>query len=250
MCMGFGCNAVGVTGCRIIESKREKIISMITNTFVPCNGRFPLLITISSIFIGSIFLGPTSSLCATLAVLAVIVFGIIMTLLISKLLSKTILKGEASSFILELPSYRKPQIGKVIINSIFKKTIFVLGRAIIVAAPAGIIIWLLSNIVVGDINLLTHIANFLNPFAKLMGLDGYILTAFLLGMPANEIVLPILLMSYLSNNTLLDIENITNIGEILKQNGWTILTAINVMIFCLLHFPCGTTLLTIKKESR
>ena len=247
--MGFGCNAVGVTGCRIIDGAREKIIAMITNTFVPCNGRFPLLITISSIFIGSIFVGTISSFASTIAVLAVIIFGIIITLLISKLLSRTILKGENSSFILELPSYRKPQIGKVIVRSILDKTIFVLCRALIVAAPAGIVIWLLSNIVIGDINLLTYIANFLDPFAKLMGLDGYILTAFILGLPANEIVLPILLMSYLSNGTLIDIEDLSNIAEILKQNGWTILTAINVMIFCLLHFPCGTTLLTIKKES-
>ena len=250
MCMGFGCNAVGVTGCRIIEGTREKLIAMLTNTFVPCNGRFPLLIIISSIFIGSLFSSSISSFASTLAVLVVIIFGIIMTLLISKLLSKTILKGEVSSFVLELPPYRKPQIGKVIIRSILDKTIFVLGRAVVVAAPAGIVIWLLSNIVIGDINLLTYIANFFDPFAKLMGLDGYILTAFILGMPANEIVLPILLMSYLSNNTLIDIEDISNIAEILKQNGWTILTAINVMIFCLLHFPCGTTLLTIKKESR
>ena len=249
MCMGFGCNAAGVVGCRIINSTREKIIAMLTNCFVPCNGRFPILITISSIFIGSLVATQYSSLVSTIAVLAIILLGIMMTLLISKILSKTILKGERTSFVLELPPYRKPQIIKIITRSIFDKTIFVLGRAIAVAAPAGIVIWLMSNITIADINLLTYVANFLNPFAKLMGLDGYILTAFILGLPANEIVLPLILMSYLSNGELIEIENLSKIGEILKQNGWTILTAINVMLFSLLHFPCSTTLLTIKKET-
>lgn len=249
MCMGFGCNAAGVVGCRIIDSPREKIIAMLTNTFVPCNGRFPLLITIATIFIGSLFIGPLSSFVSTLAVLIIIVFGIMMTLLISKLLSKTILKGMPSSFVLELPNYRKPQIGKVIVRSIVDKTLFVLGRAVAVAAPAGMIIWLFANVSIGETTILTSIANFLDPFANLIGLDGYILTAFILGIPANEIVLPILLMSYISNGALIPIENITDIGNILLQHGWTILTAVNVMIFSLLHFPCSTTLLTIKKES-
>lgn len=249
MCMGFGCNAVGVIGCRIINSTREKIIAMLTNCFVPCNGRFPILITISTIFIGSLVASEYSSIVSTLVVLAVILFGIIVSLLISKLLSKTLLKGESSSFVLELPPFRKPQILKVITRSIFDKTIFVLGRAIAVAAPAGIVIWLMSNISIADINLLTYVANFLNPLGELMGLDGYILTAFLLGLPANEIVLPLILMSYLANGELINIENIESIGEILLANGWNILTAINVMIFSLLHFPCSTTLITIKKES-
>ena len=247
--MGFGCNAAGVIGCRIINSTREKIIAMITNCFVPCNGRFPILITISTIFIGSLVSNEYSSIVSTLAVLGIIIFGIIVSLLISKLLSKTLLKGESSSFVLELPPYRKPQFLKVITRSIFDKTIFVLGRAIAVAAPAGIVIWLMSNIFIADTNLLTYVANFLDPLGKLMGLDGYILTAFLLGLPANEIVLPLILMSYLSNGELINIENIESIGEILVANGWTILTAINVMIFSLLHFPCSTTLITIKKES-
>lgn len=249
MCMGFGCNAVGVIGCRIINSTREKIIAMLTNCFVPCNGRFPILITISTIFIGSLVASEYSSIVSTLVVLAVILFGIIVSLLISKLLSKTLLKGESSSFVLELPPFRKPQILKVITRSIFDKTIFVLGRAIAIAAPAGIVIWLMSNISIADINLLTYVANFLNPLGELMGLDGYILTAFLLGLPANEIVLPLILMSYLANGELINIESIESIGEILLANGWNILTAINVMIFSLLHFPCSTTLITIKKES-
>jgi len=154
-----------------------------------------------------------------------------------------------SSYILELPPYRKPQIGKVIIRSIFDRTLFVLGRAIAIAAPAGIIIWLFSNVSFGGLSILTHIANFLNPFAMLLGLDGYILTAFILALPANEIVLPIILMSYMGAGSLVSLEDTNIIGSILIQNNWTLLTAINVMIFTLLHFPCSTTLLTIKKET-
>ena len=249
MCMGFGCNSAGVTGCRIIDSPREKLISILTNSFVPCNGRFPFLITIASIFIGGLFASKNSSLIATIVVLIVILLGIFMTILISKILSKTILKGVPASFILELPPYRKPQIGKVLVRSIFDRTLFVLGRAIAVAAPAGLVIWLFANINIGGISILTYVANFFDPFARLMGLDGYILTAFILGIPANEIVLPIILMSYMGSGSLVDLENTFSIGQILIQNGWTLLTAINVMIFTLLHFPCTTTLLTIKKES-
>jgi len=249
MCMGFGCNAAGVVGTKIIDSPREKLISMVTNAFVPCNGRFPLLITISSIFIGSYFVSAASSIVSSICVLLIVLLGIFLTLLVSKILSKTILKGLPSSFILELPPYRKPQIRSIIIRSLLDRTLFVLGRAISVAAPVGIIIWLFANINIGDSSILFYIANFLDPFAKLMGLDGYILTAFILGIPANEIVLPIILMSYLSTGSLVDIENTFAIGEILKQNGWTIITGINVMIFTLLHFPCATTLISIKKES-
>lgn len=201
------------------------------------------------IFISSLASGFSVSLLSTLTVLAIVVFGIIMTLFISKILSKTILKGVPSSFVLELPPYRKPQIGKVFIRSIFDRTLFVLGRAVSVAIPAGIIIWLFANIHFNDISILTYVANFFDPFAKLMGLDGYILTAFILGLPANEIVLPIILMSYMQTGTLVDLEDNFAIGQILLQNGWTLITAINVMIFTLLHFPCSTTLMTIKKET-
>ncbi len=193
--------------------------------------------------------GISSSFAATVLVLLVVLIGIIFTLVISKILSKTILKGFPSSFILELPPYRKPQIGKILIRSIFDRTLFVLARAIKIAAPAGIIIWLLANTTLNDITLLTHIANFFDPFAKSIGLDGYIITAFVFGIPANEIVLPIILMSYLSKGSLVNIESFSDIGEILKHHGWTVLTAINVMLFSLFHFPCSTTLLTIKKET-
>lgn len=249
MCMGFGCNAAGVVGCRIIDSPRERLVAMLTNNFVPCNGRFPFLITISSIFFASSALGIWSSIWSTLAVIAVIIIGVIVTLVVSKMLSKTILKGMPSSFMLELPPYRTPQFGKILVRSIFDRTLFVLGRAVSIAIPAGIIIWLFANINISGISLLTHVANFLDPFAKLMGLDGYILTAFILALPANEIVLPIILMSYTAGGSLMQIDDLSNISNILISNGWTILTAINVMLFCLMHFPCSTTLITIKKES-
>ena len=252
MCMGFGCNACGVTGCRIIDSPRERLIAILTNNFVPCNGRFPFLITIATIFIAGAFAGGNgflASILSTFAVIIVIIFGIFLTLVISKILSKTILKGMPSSMILELPPYRKPQFGKILVRSIFDRTLFVLGRAISVAAPAGLLIWLMANIGINGQSLLSIIANFLNPFAKLMGLDGYILTAFILGIPANEIVLPIILMCYLKSGTLVNIEDTIQIGQILIQNGWTMLTAMNVMLFTILHFPCATTLLTIKKET-
>lgn len=240
---------LGVVGCRIIDSPRERLIAILTNAFVPCNGRFPFLITVASIFIGSVATGFHASILSTLTVLLVILLGIYLTLVVSKILSKTILKGIPSSFILELPPYRKPQIGKVIVRSLLDRTLYVLGRAIAVAAPVGIVIWLLANIQLGGMSLLGITATFLDPFAKLMGLDGYILTAFILGIPANEIVLPIILMSYMAKGSLVDLEDTYMIGTILLQNGWTLLTAINVMIFTLLHFPCSTTLLTIKKET-
>lgn len=249
MCMGFGCNSAGVTGCKIINSPREKLIAILTNNFVPCNGRFPFLITIATIFIAGTINGIGASIVSTLAVIFVIILGIFCSLIISKILSKTILKGMPSSFVLELPPYRKPQFGKILIRSIFDRTLFVLGRAISVAAPAGLVIWLFANIGINGESLLTLVANFLDPFAKILGLDGYILTAFIFGIPANEIVLPIILMCYLGGNSLVNMEDSFSIGQILIQNGWNILTAINVMIFTCLHFPCATTLLTIKKET-
>ncbi len=249
MCMGFGCNSCGVTGCRIIDSPRERLIAILTNNLVPCNGRFPFLITIATIFIAGTIGGIGSSIISTIAVMGVIILGIIMTLVISKILSKTILKGMPSSFVLELPPYRKPQFLKVLVRSIFDRTIFILGRAIAVALPAGLVIWLFANIGIQGQSLLTIIANFLNPLANLMGLDGYILTAFILGIPANEIVLPIILMCYMQGTSLVNMEDTFAIGEILRQNGWTILTAINVMLFTVFHFPCATSLLTIKKET-
>ncbi len=249
MCMGFGCNAAGVVGCRIMRSTRERLIAIVTNSFVPCNGRFPFLITVASIFFAGCFGGFAGSLISTLTVLLVIIFGVFLTLFVSKILSKTLLKGESEGFILELPPYRKPQIGSILVRSIFDRTLFVLGRAISVAIPAGFTIWILANVQIDGTSMLSYIAYFFDPLAQIMGLDGYILTAFIFGIPANEIVLPIILMMYMNEGVLVDLSDVTQIGSILMQNGWTILTAINVMIFTLLHFPCMTTLMTIKKET-
>lgn len=249
MCMGFGCNAAGVIGCRIMRSTRERLIAIVTNCFVPCNGRFPLLITIATIFFVGQFNGIVGSLVSTCVVLTVILLGIVLSLFISKILSVTLLKGESSGFILELPPYRKPQIGSILVRSVLDRTLFVLGRAISSAIPAGIVIWIMANIQIEGTSMISYIAYFFDPIAKIMGLDGYILTAFIFGIPANEIVLPILLMMYMKSGCLIDISDSFRIGEILIENGWTMLTAINVMIFTILHFPCMTTLLTIKKET-
>ncbi len=250
MCMGFGCNAVGVIGCRIIDSERERLIAIITNNFVPCNGRFPGFIALTAMFLVIGYSSPIQSLISAFSLTIIILLGILMTFLVSKILSKTILKGIPSSFTLELPPYRKPQIGKVIIRSIFDRTLFVLGRAIAVAAPAGLIIWLMANIKIQDMSILIYFTRFLDPFAKLIGLDGVILAAFILGFPANEIVFPIIIMTYLSKGTILEMDNLLNLKQLLLSNGWTIFTAINVMLFSLFHWPCSTTCLTIKKETR
>lgn len=250
MCMGFGCNACGVIGCRIIDSPRERLIAILTNNFVPCNGRFPTLIAIITMFFAGAVGGAFQSVVSTLMLTGAIVLGVVMTLLISKLLSKTILKGMPSSFNLELPPYRRPQVGKVIVRSILDRTLFVLGRAIVVAAPAGLVIWILANIYIGDLSLLAHCAGFLDPFAKFIGLDGVILMAFILGFPANEIVVPIIIMSYMATGTLTDFESLSELHTLFVSHGWTWLTAVCTMLFSLLHWPCGTTCLTIRKETQ
>lgn len=247
ICMGFGCNCVGVTGARIIDSKRERLVAVLTNTFTPCNGRFPAIIKIISIFFVS---GASNSNGFLSAVIlsGVIVFSIAVTLFVSNLLSKTILKGEASHYILELPSYRKPQFLKVITSSIINRTLLVLGRAVVVAFPAGVIIWLLLN--TGEKLFLEKIIHFMSPLGELMGLDGEILTSFLLGIPANEIVLPLCLMLYTKNQELVSIENIESIKSILIENNWAFKTAVSYIVFSILHFPCATTLFTIFKETK
>ncbi len=249
MTMGFGCNAAGVTGCRIIDSPRERFIAILTNNFVPCNGRFPTLIAVLTMF----FIGFSSSIGASIISVVlltiIILLGIAMTLIVSKLLSKTILRGVPSSFTLELPPYRKPQIVKVIVRSIFDRTLFVLGRAISVAAPAGILIWVLANIQIDHVSILTMCSDFLNPFAQTIGLDGVILMAFILGFPANEIVIPLIMMGYMASGTITEYTNLLALKTLLVENGWNWLTALCVMTMCLFHFPCSTTCLTIKKET-
>ena len=249
MCMGFGCNAAGIVGCRIIDSPRERLIAMVTNNFVPCNGRFPTLIAIISMFFVGVAGGAGNTLLSSLLLTLLILFGILMTFAVSKALSMTVLKGVPSSFTLELPPYRRPQIGKVIVRSIFDRTLFVLGRAIVVAAPAGLLIWIMANVYVGDLSLLAHCSAFLDPFARLMGLDGVILMAFILGLPANEIVIPIIIMAYMAQGSLLEFDSLTQLKELLVANGWTWVTAVCTMLFSLMHWPCSTTLLTIRKET-
>jgi len=248
MCMGLGCNACGVTGCRIIDSPRERLIAILTNCFVPCNGRFPALVAMIIIFLAAGF-SSFSSLASGLFLTAFILLGVAMTLIMSKLLSSTILKGMPSSFVLELPPYRLPRIRSVIIRSVIDRTLFVLGRAVVVAAPAGIVIWLLANIYVGDSSLLHHFTSFLDPFGKTIGVDGVIIAAFILGFPANEIVVPIMLMCYMSSGMLTDYTSLSQLHDVLTDCGWTVQTALCVIILCLFHFPCGTTCLTIKKET-
>lgn len=249
MCMGFGCNAAGITGCRIIDSPRERLIAILTNNFVPCNGRFPTMITCITLFfaVGS---GLCKTLTSAAMLLGLILLGIFMTLLVSKILSHTILKGIPSSFTLELPPYRKPQIGRVLVRSIFDRTIFVLGRACVVAAPAGILLWVLANCCIGGESLLHICAQALEVPAQWLGMDGTILLAFLLGFPANEIVLPIALMCYTSGTTLTETGDLSQLHTILTDNGWTWVTALCVLLFMLFHFPCSTTCLTIRKETK
>lgn len=243
-CMGFGCNAVGVTGCRIIDSPREKIMAMLTNCFVPCNGRLPALIAVISMFFAA------SGGLKALMLTGTIVFGIAVTFAVCALLNKTFLKGLPSSFALELPPYRRPQLLKVIVRSVLDRTIYVLGRAAAVAAPAGIVIWLLANVHVGDATVLSLVSGFLDPMGRLMGMDGVILLGFVLGFPANEIVLPIIMMCYTSGRILTDYESLGSLREILTANGWSGITALCFIIFTICHFPCSTTVLTIYKESR
>ena len=248
MCMGFGCNACGVTGCRIIDSPRERLIAILTNSFVPCNGRFPTLIALLIMFFvtGGGFAG---SLLSAAALLGIIVLSVGMTLAVSKLLSSTVLKGTPSAFSLELPPYRMPQVGRVLVRSLLDRTAFVLGRAITVAAPAGLLIWMMGNVTVSGAPLLTVCAEFLDPLGTCMGLDGMILLAFLLGFPANEIVIPILLMGYLSTGTLTDYTGLAELKDLLTANGWTLETALCACVFTLFHFPCGTTTATIYHET-
>lgn len=249
MSMGFGCNAAGVIATRIIESPREKLIAILTNNFVPCNGRFPTLIILATIFMGSIVKPPYNSFVAAAIVVGIVLIGILMTLLVSWGLSKTLLKGVPSSFSLELPPYRKPKMGSIIVRSFIDRTLFVLSKAVVIAAPAGVFVWLFANTTIGNLSLINYVANFLDPFAVLIGLDGIILLAFILGLPANEIVIPIIVMSYLSAGAMLEPDSTGALRDILINNGWTWVTALATMLFSLLHFPCGTTLLTIKNET-
>ncbi len=249
MCMGFGCNAAGVVGCRIIDSPRERLLATVTNSLVPCNGKFSTLIAILSIFFLGSARGASEFLLTSVLLTGTILLGVFATFLSTKILSQTLLKGVPSSFTLELPPFRRPQIGKVIIRSLLDRTLFVLGRAAAVAIPAGVLIWVMANVTVADQSLLRICADFLHPLASVMGLDGIILLAFILGFPANETVIPIILMGYLSEGSLLEISNLDEMRQIFITNGWTPITAVCFILFFLFHWPCSTTLLTVKKET-
>ncbi|HHY75778.1 MAG TPA: ferrous iron transport protein B [Firmicutes bacterium] len=248
MSMGFGCNAAGVVAARIIESPRERLIAILTNCFVPCNGRFPTLILLSGIFFRGE--GPLGAALPGLAVFLIVLAGIGITFLVSRVLASTVLRGVPSSFVLELPPYRKPELWKTIARSWRDRTVWVLRRAVTVALPCGAITWLAANVTVSGKTVIAHTASILDPLASLLGMDGVILTAFILGFPANEIVLPIALMAYLAQGTMMDIEAAgTAIAAILRSNGWTWTTGLSVLLFSLLHFPCGTTVYTVYQET-
>ncbi|WP_422660115.1 nucleoside recognition domain-containing protein [Paenibacillus sp. EC2-1] len=250
MAMGFGCNAAAIMSTRIIESPRERMLAILTNNFVPCNGRWPTLILLSSLFMAAGFTGGAQTLVTASVVIGMVLLGVVVTLSVSWVLSKTALKGVPSHYTLELPPYRKPKILNTILRSTLDKTVYVLRRAVIVAAPAGVLTWILANIYIGDTSILLHFVGFLDPFAQALGLDGFILMAFIIGLPANEIVLPILLMGYLATGSLTEVEDMFALKQIFLDQGWTWLTALNMMLFSLLHYPCGTTLINIYKETK
>ena len=249
MMMGIGCNACGVTGCRIIESDRERLIAVLTNNFMPCNGRLPILIALIMMFFASESFGPASSAITALLLVLILTLCVVVSLLISKLLSRFLAKETSSGFVLELPPYRKPQLIKTLTRSFLDRTLFVVGRAVVVAAPAGAVIWLCANIYVGDASILKHCTDFLDPFGHFIGLDGVVVMAFILGFPANETVIPIIIMSYTAGGTLMDFTSYPQLLSLLSQNGWTVSTAVCMMIMTVMHFPCSTTCLTIKKET-
>ncbi len=252
MAMGFGCNAAGVVATRVIDSPRERLIAILTNNFVPCNGRFPTLIMLATVFVAAAFPPALTSFIAAGTVVGVVLIGVAFTFLMSWILSRTVLKGEASAFTLELPPYRRPNISRILYTSIIDRTIFVLWRAIQTAAPAGAIIWVLANIPYGDVNLARAIADWLNPFGVLLGLDGVIILAYIIAIPANEIVVPTMMMVYMGAGMMINgPSSDTAIYNLLVNgNGWTMLTAVNLMLFALLHNPCATTIITIYKETK
>ncbi|MCM3574059.1 ferrous iron transporter B [Mesobacillus subterraneus] len=250
MAMGFGCNAAAMMSTRIIESPRERMLAILTNNFVPCNGRWGTLILLASLFMAAGFSGGLKSFITTAVIVGIVLFGIIITFSVSWILSKTVLSGVPTHYTLELPPYRKPKIFDTVIRSSLNNSLAVLKRAVKVAAPAGVMTWILANIDVNGTSILLHIVQFLDPLGQMLGLDGYILMAFIIGLPANEIVLPVLLMGYLSTGELVDAGGIEDIKQIFINHNWTWLTALNMMLFSLLHYPCGTTLINIYKETK
>ena len=260
MSMGVGCNAAAIVSTRVIDSPRERLIAIVTNNFALCNGRWPTQILVASIFIGGLAPQHMAGLVSAGAVVGIAVLGILLTFVVSWALSNTILKGEASAFSLELPPYRPPRVLQTIYTSIIDRTLIVLWRAVIFAVPAGAVIWLSSNIIVGDASLAEHFINFTHPFGLLLGLNGVILLAYVVAIPANEIVVPtILMLTVLSAKmagmgegagVMFELDSETATAAIFQAGGWTLLTAVNLMLFSLIHNPCSTTIYTIWKETR
>lgn len=250
MSMGFGCNAAGVIATRIIDSPRERLIAIITNNFVPCNGRWPTLIMLATVFVAAAFPPSVGSVVAASSLVGLVLFGILVTLVVSALLSRTVLKGVPSAFSLELPPYRKPQLLRVLYTSLIDRTIFVLWRAVVWAIPCGAVAWIIANISIGDATIMAHIVGFLDPLGQAIGLDGVILLAYIVAIPANEIVVPTMLMAYMNVDRMIEIDDMTQLRHLLiYEHGWTTLTAVSLMLFSLLHNPCSTTIWTIFKET-
>jgi len=250
MAMGFGCNAAAILSTRIIESPRERMLAILTNNFVPCNGRWPTLILLASLFMVTGFTGAAGTFMTAAILIGFVLLGVVVTLTVSWALSKTALKGVPTHYTLELPPFRRPKFWNTILRASIDKAWNVLKRAVIVAAPASILTWIFANIYIGDTSILMHFVNFLDPFGQALGMDGFIMAAFILGLPANEIVIPILIMAYLSQGAMLEIEDLSKLKQVFIDQGWTWLTALNMMLFSLLHFPCGTTLVNIYKETK
>jgi ferrous iron transport protein B len=251
MSMGLGCNAAGITACRVIDSPRERLIAILTNNFMPCNGRWPTLIMLATIFVAAAFPPAFASVAAAGSLVLIVLIGVAMTLIVSSMLSRTVLKGEASSFTLELPPYRRPNILQVFYTSIIDRTLLVLWRAVVMAAPAGGVIWLLSNIQVSGQSLTAWISNWLDPVGRAIGLDGVIMLAYIIAIPANEIVVPTILMAYMNAGMMIELDGMTELQQVLVgQQGWTLMTAISLMLFSLLHNPCSTTIWTVYKETK
>ena len=243
MAMGLGCNAVGVTGCRIIDSPRERLTAALTNVFMPCNGRFPTLT-----LLGTIFFAGEGNLAGAALLTGLLFLGYGVTVLVSAGLNKTVLKGQPSAFLLELPPFRKPRLGQILVRSLLDRTLFVAGRAVAVAAPAGLILWICGNVCVRDQSLLTLLASALEPVGAVTGLNGLILLAFFLSFPANELLLPVILMGLTGSGILAGELSAQAVGSILRAGGWTARTALCTMAFVMFHWPCGTTLLTFYRE--
>jgi ferrous iron transport protein B len=234
----------------VIDSPRERLVAILTNNFVPCNGRFPTLIMLSTVFVGAAFRPAFASLAAAGTVLLVVLIGVVFTLAVSWALSRTMLRGEASAFTLELPPYRRPGVLRILYTSLIDRTLFVLWRAMMTAAPAGAVIWILANVFVGGTSLAQHLSAWLNPFGHALGLDGVILLAYIIAIPANEIVVPTMLMVYLGTGMMTELNSFDDLRRLLVvQHGWTMLTAVNLMLFSLLHNPCATTIITIYRET-